>query len=97
MTSEIETFRAELRAAGQPWSRRGVICTAVGIVILGAAQFVGQAAPFVLYFFPLLIGSLVVLAAGWAMLIAGVVRRRRWARAHDMALPPLSGAGEGRR
>jgi hypothetical protein len=96
LTSEIETFRAELRAAGQPWSRRGVICSAAGIVILGAAQFVGQAAPFVLYFFPLLIGSVLLLAAGWTMLIVGVARRRRWARAHGLTMPQLSGADEGR-
>lgn len=96
MTSEIETFRAELRAAGLPWSRRGVICTVIGIVILGVVQFLGQAAPFAALFFPLLLGSLVVLAAGWAMLILGMLRRRRWARAHDLTLPPLSNAGQRR-
>ena len=96
MTSEIDTFRAQLRAAGQPWSRRGVIAVAVGIVGLGVTQFVGQAAPFAALFFPLLIGSFAALAAGWAMLVAGVLRRRAWARTHDLTMPPLSGAGEGR-
>ena len=96
MTVEIETFSAELRAAGQPWSRRGIIAVAVGIVGLGLTQLVGQTAPFVSLFFPLLIGSLVVLVAGWAMLVVGVLRRRRWARAHDLSLPSLSEAGEGR-
>ena len=96
MTSEIETFRAELRAAGQPWSRRGVIAVAVGIVVLGVTQFVGQAAPIAVFFFPLLIGSVLLLAAGWVMLVVGVLRRRRWARTHDLSLPPLGDAGQGR-
>ncbi len=97
MTSEIEAFRAELRAAGQPWSRRGVIAVAVGIVGFGLTQFVGQAAPFVPVFFPLLIASILVLAAGWVMLVVGVLRRRRWAREHDLSMPSLGGAGEGGR
>jgi hypothetical protein len=97
VTSEIETFRAELRAAGQPWSRRGIVCAGVGILLLGAAQFVGQAAPFVEFFFPLLIGSTVLIAVGWVMLIVAVVRRRRWAKTHDLTMPSLSGAGDGKR
>ena len=96
MTSEIETFRANLRAAGQPWSRRGVIIVTVGIVTLGVTQFVGQAAPFARLFFPLLVGSTVLIAIGWVMLIVAVLRRRRWARTHDLAMPALD-VGEGRR
>ncbi len=96
MSSDIETFRAELRAAGQPWSRRGVIVAAVGIALLGVTQFVGQAAPFASLFFPLLVGSTVLIAIGWVMLVVGVLRRRRWARTHDLSMPALSDAGEGR-
>jgi hypothetical protein len=97
VSSEIEIFRANLRAAGQPWSRRGIVCVVVGIVLLGAAQFVGQAAPFVEFFFPLLVGSAIMIAIGWVMLIVAVVRRQRWAKTHDLTMPSLSGAGEGRR
>jgi hypothetical protein len=96
LSSEIETFRAELRAAGQPWSRRGVIVAAVGIVLLGVTQFVGQAAPFAALFFPLLVGSTALIAVGWVMLVVGVMRRRRWAKAHDLTTPALGDAGEGR-
>jgi len=96
VSSDIETFRAELRAAGQPWSRRGVIVAAVGIALLGVTQFVGQAAPFASLFFPLLVGSTVLIAIGWVMLVVGVLRRRRWARTHDLSMPALSDAGEGR-
>jgi hypothetical protein len=96
LTSEIETFRAELRAAGQPWSRRGVILAAIGIVLLGVTQIVGQAAPFASLFFPLLVGSTILIAIGWVMLVVGVLRRRRWARAHELSIPALSDAGEGR-
>ena len=96
MSSEIEIFRAELRAAGQPWSRRGVILAAIGIVLLGVTQFVGQAAPFASLFFPLLVGSTILIAIGWVMLVVGVLRRRRWAKAHELSMPALSDAGEGR-
>jgi hypothetical protein len=93
LTSEIDAFRAELRAAGQPWSRRGTIVVAAGIVFLVAVQFVGQAAPFVALFFPLLIAATLLLAAGWVMLIMGVLRRRRWAKSHHLVMPSLGDAG----
>ena len=95
MSSEIETFRKALRDAGQPWSRRGIWTAGAGIVLLAATQFVGQAAPFVIYFFPLLIGSTLLIAVGWVMLIVAVVRRRRWTKAQALAMPRLSDPAEG--
>ena len=86
MTSEIDTFRAELSAAGQPWSRRGIWITGAGILLMAAAQVVQLAS----LFFPILMFSLALITVGWMCLIVGVVRRRRWAKAHPMVMPGLA-------
>ncbi len=95
MTGEIDLFRAELRAAGQPWSRVGIWCAGSGMLALVVAQLVGQVAPIAGYFFAVLGASLVLLAVGWLSLLAAFLKRRRWARAHPLILPGLSEAHEG--
>jgi hypothetical protein len=95
MTGEIEVFRAELRAAGQPWSRWGIWCSGLGMLFLVGAQLVGQIAPVAAYFFPVLGSSLVLLAIGWVSLMVAFVKRRRWVKDHPLTLPALSEAGEG--
>jgi len=87
--SEAADFRNALNAAGQPWSRRGVRVAGGGIVALLALQvamMVGAPIPYALY---VLIAIVAVIAAGWAMLIVAVVRRRRWAKAQALALETL--------
>jgi hypothetical protein len=101
VTSDIETFRTALRAAGQPWSRRGVAFAGVGIVILALLQgvllgFVRLPPAIAASALPLGVVSLVLIAAGWAFLIVAMLKRRRWAKTHDLTLPSLSDAGGGR-
>ena len=93
--SEIEAFRAELRAAGQPWSRWGIVLVVIGMIALGCDQFIGQAAPYAELFFPILLASVALLAVGWVMLIVAMLRRRRWAKTHDLEMPRLSDANGG--
>jgi hypothetical protein len=95
MTGEIDAFRAELRGAGQPWSRWGIWCSGLGMLLLVSAQLIGQLAPVAAWFFPVLGASLVLLAVGWVSLLVAFVKRRRWARAHPMILPGLSDARGG--
>ena len=85
MSAELDAYRAELRAAGQPWSNWGARVVAAGFVLLAGAQ--------VIVFFAVaqitaqgaiaLLGLAVVLiAAGWVMLVKAFLSRRRWAKAH---------------
>ena len=97
MTGEIDVFRAELRAAGQPWSRVGIWLAGTGMLLLVAAQLIGQIAPIAPYFFAVLGVSLILLAIGWVSLLAAFIKRRQWSRAHPLILPGLSeGASEPR-
>jgi len=97
MTGEIAVFRAELRAAGQPWSRWGIWCAGSGMLLLVGAQLIGQIAPIAPYFFAVLGVSLILLAIGWVSLLAAFIKRRQWSRAHPLILPGLSeGASEPR-
>ncbi len=98
MTGDIETFRAALRAAGQPWSRRGVAFAGTGIILLALLQSVLLGfvrLPPAIAASALLLGglSLVLIAVGWVFLIVAVVKRRRWAKTHDLTMPSM---GEGR-
>ncbi len=102
MTSDIETFRANLRAAGQPWSRRGIAFAGVGIVMLALLQgvllgFVRLSPGIAASVLPLAGVCLVLIAVGWAFLIVAVLKRRRWARRHDLTMPSLSEVSERRR
>ena len=95
MTGELDVFRAELRAAGQPWSRIGIWLAGLGMLFLVCAQLVGQVAPIAPYFFAVLTASLAFLAIGWLSLLVAFVKRRQWSRAHPLILPGLSeGASE---
>jgi hypothetical protein len=95
MTGELDVFRAELRAAGQPWSRLGLWLVGLGMLLLVGAQLIGQIAPIASYFFAVLGLSLVLLAVGWASLLAAFLKRRQWAKAHPLILPGLSETGHG--
>jgi hypothetical protein len=90
MTGELDVFRAELRAAGQPWSRLGIWLAGGGMLLLVCAQLMGQIAPIAPYFFAVLTASLVFLAVGWISLLVAFVKRRQWSKAHPLILPGLS-------
>ena len=95
MTGEVDVFRAELRAAGQPWSRVGLWCVGIGMLLFVGAQLIGQIFPVASLFFGVLGTGLVLLAVGWVALLAAFVKRRQWSRAHPLIMPGLSeGASE---
>jgi hypothetical protein len=87
--TELDAFKAELRAAGQPWSRRGVWAAGAGIVFLTITQLAGQIFPSAAYFFALLGLALALLTVGWAFFVVAFVKRRRWAKAHPVEDVPL--------
>lgn len=91
MTGELDVFRAELRAAGQPWSRLAIWFVGSGMLLFVGVQLV----PIAQYFFPMLSVSLILLAIGWLSLLVAFVKRRLWAKAHPMILPGLSETGHG--
>jgi uncharacterized membrane protein HdeD (DUF308 family) len=82
MASEIEAFRAELKAAGEPWQQRGIKVAAAGFVVLAVAQILSSYALLLLYL------AILLLLAGWGLLIVAFLRRRRWAKAHPIATAP---------
>jgi len=91
---DLAAFRAELDAAGQPWSHNGVRIIGVGLIgclltLIGGSYvrfiFVERMGFFVL--------SLGVIAFGWVFLITAMVKRRAWAKAQALRMPPLSGPG----
>jgi hypothetical protein len=89
--AELATFKAQLQAAGEPWSRRGVRTILAGFIgcflTLVATEYV--AFLFVIRV-PLFIASLTIIAIGWVFMIMGMVRRARWARQQSLSVPPLS-------
>jgi hypothetical protein len=95
MTGEVDVFRAELRAAGQPWSRFGIWLVGLGMLMFAATTLVGQIAPIAVYFFSVLGLAVVALVTGWACFVAAFVKRRQWARAHPLIMPGLSETGHG--
>ena len=82
MSADIETFRAQLKAAGEPWGQRGIKIVLSGFVVLAAAQILSAYALVLLYI------AVAVIAVGWGFLILAFLRRRRWAKAHPIAAPP---------
>jgi hypothetical protein len=86
MNQELEAFRDQLRQAGQPWSRRGVVTCGAGIVGL----VVSEVAPSRAVVLAALLISVVVMMIGWAFLVIAFVKRRAWARAHPLIEPPLT-------
>ena len=89
MNEELEAFRDELRQAGQPWSRRGVVVCGVGVVGL----FLAQVAPGRWFILVALLLSFAVMMVGWVFLVIAFVKRRRWARAHPLHEPTLADLG----
>jgi hypothetical protein len=92
MTSDLETFRAELRAAGQPHSLWGVRVIGLGLAILAGIDVLSNTQPKVLLQFGLLFlaAALLALMVGAGLLIVAAVRRRRWAKAQNLVMPGLS-------
>jgi len=90
MTGEIDVFRAELRAAGQPWSRVGTWLAGSGMLLFVSAVLIGQIVPIVSLFFAVLCTSLVLLAVGWLCLLVAFVKRHQWSKAHPLIMPTLS-------
>lgn len=89
MTSDLEAFRAELRAAGQPYSLWGGRVLGIGLLILVVGQVMSACA------LALVALSVTVMGAGWILLIIGFIRRHRWAKTQAAGLeppplPPLS-------
>ena len=91
---EVAAFRAELDAAGQPWSRIGVRTVGAGFIgclltLIGGSYvafiFVERMAFFVV--------SLLIIAVGWVFLIMGMLKRRQWAKSQALRMPPLSDPG----
>jgi hypothetical protein len=88
MSPESETFQIALRQAGQPWSRWGVRITGLGVIGLLVAQVAAtQLTQF------LFLASVVVVAAGWSMLVTAFFKRRRWVAEQRLENPPLPDPG----
>ena len=92
--AEIAAFKGELDAAGQPGSRIGVRVLGAGVIgclltLVGGSYvafiFVERMAFFVV--------SLAVIAAGWVFIIMAMLKRRQWAKAQALRMPPLTGPG----
>ena len=94
---ELDAFKRALAEAGQPWSRWGARAVGLGIVgllIVQLAPVAGKASLRLTDLAPgafhVLAGLAVVLiAAGWVMLILAFLKRRRWEKAQALAEPPL--------
>ena len=91
---DLNAFKADLDAAGQPWSRVGVRIIGAGFIgclltLIGGSYvafiFVERMAFFVV--------SLAVIAVGWVFIIMAMLKRRQWAKAQALQMPPLSGSG----
>ena len=91
---EIAAFKAALDDAGQPWSRIGVRTIGVGFIGCLLTLIGGSYVAFIfverMAFF---IASLTIIAAGWVFLIVAMLKRRQWAKAQALAMPPLGGSG----
>ena len=82
ISDELKAFRAELKAAGEPWRQRGVKLVLIGFGVLVAAQILTAYALLLLYL------AIAVFAAGWVFLVIAFVRRRRWAKGRTDLVPP---------
>ena len=90
MNEALDAFRAELRAAGQPYGLWGGRIVGIGFGVLVVIQVLGMVQPKFLLQFGLLLMALCVatIAVGWGLLIVAFVRRRQWARTHAPPAPP---------
>ncbi len=83
MSAELDAFRAQLHAAGHPYSLWGGRIFGVGLAFLVAGQVMSA------YALLLVAVAVVIMAIGWSLLVVAFVRRRRWSRAHPLVAPPL--------
>lgn len=98
MSVELQAFKRELDAAGQPWSRWGVRAITVGVIGLLIVQLsfgAGKAAIWLTDWLPnaffILCGlAVAMIVGGWVLLIVAFVKRRRWERAHVLEPPSLT-------
>ena len=86
---ELEAFRAELKAAGEPWQQRGVKVFFLGMAALLGAYLLPMVAPSYLYPVAALALAIILFATSWGMLIKAAIERRRWARANAPILPDI--------
>jgi len=86
----LETFRAELKAAGEPWGQRGVKTLFLGMTSLLAAYLLPIIAPSYVYPVGALALAIILFAVSWGMLIKAAAARRRWAKANTPVLPDVS-------
>ena len=84
---ELEAFRAELKAAGEPWQQRGVKTFFGGMGLLLAAYLLPMIAPSYIFPAAALGLSILTFAVSWGMLLLAAWRRRQWARANTPVLP----------
>ena len=93
-SDELAAFKAQLDAAGQPWSHLGVRIIGVGLIGCLLTLIGGTYVQFIFVermgFFVL---SMSVIAFGWVFLITAMVKRRQWAKAQALHMPPLGGSG----
>jgi uncharacterized membrane protein len=98
MSEELAAFTAALDAVGQPWSRLGLRMIGVGLIMLLVVQLsfaAGKVAIFLSDLVPNLFNILAILAvllifAGWSLLIVAFFKRRRWRKTQALDMPPLS-------
>jgi hypothetical protein len=93
MTGELEAFRAELKASGEPWQSWGVRLCVAGFVGLVVAQLSGHVVDRLAGVVAIFGAAIGLLAIGWGLLIVAFVRRKRWADTHaNLTLPDLPDA-----
>ena len=95
---ELDAFKRELAEAGQPWSRWGARAVGAGIVGLLAVQLSFSAGKVAIWltdvapgaFYILTSLAVALIAAGWGMLVAAFIKRRRWEKAQALVEPALT-------
>lgn len=90
MDPELEAFRAQLRAAGQPYSLWGGRTIGLGLALLAIAQVVAIMRQALTPVAAVLISlAILVMAVGWVLFVIGFMRRHAWAKANRPQLPPM--------
>jgi hypothetical protein len=83
----LEAFRAERHAAGQPWQQRGVKTLFLGMAALLVAYLLPIVAPSYVYPVGALALSVVLFGVSFGMMLKAASLRRRWAKTHT-PVPP---------
>ena len=84
---ELEAFRAELKAAGEPWQQRGVKIFFLGMASLLGAYLLPMVAPSYVYPVGALALAIILFGTSGGMVITAAIERRRWATAHTPVVP----------